>query len=360
MRFSGPAIALAIMAITNAAPPPATAAIATARSESAAPEADRRAILGMAGTYKVRFDFREKVAFVPGYAPIAPKSSGGREVVRIIEDSGNRIVLQHLLVAADPAKPDAPPTVIKHWRQDWVWQPTTMLTYRGDANWALAAIAPRDAAGAWSQTVWQTDDSPRYGAIGRWTHDKGVTSWTSEPTLRPLARRDAVRRPPYDRYLGINRHALTPTGWVHEQENAKLGTKDGRQVTFVDETVVNSYDRFNDFNVAAADAYWARTAGYWAGVRRAWDRALAPGRPLMVAEVAETGSATGERLMGWADAIAAGTLAEPAAASQAAALIAALDAPVEASTAQPAAKSAATPLAPRSPTAGASATGQRF
>lgn len=286
-----------------------------------APEADRRAILAMAGDFKVKFDFREKVAFVPGYVPLAAKVSGGREVVRVIEDSGDRIVLQHILVAADPAKPDAAPMVIKHWRQDWVWQPKSVLTYRGASTWALDPVSTADGAGSWSQTVWQTDDSPRYGGIGRWSHDNGVASWTSGPTLRPLARRDAVRHPVYDRYIGINRHALTPTGWVHEQENAKLGLKDSKRVTFVDETVVNTYDRFADFKVAAADAYWQKTASYWAGVRQAWDAGLAGGRPLVVTEVAEAGSVTGERLMGWADDIADSKLADADAARQSVALI---------------------------------------
>ena len=291
------------------------------RAAAAVPEADRRAILAMAGTFKVRFDFREKVAFVPGYTPLAPKLSSGHEVVRVIADTGDHIVLQHILVAQDPAKADAEPVVIKHWRQDWTWQPRTVLSYKAASTWALDPVAPADAAGAWSQTVWQTDDSPRYGAIGRWTHDKGVDVWTSTATLRPLARRDAVRKPVYDRYVGINRHALTPTGWVHEQDNAKLAMQDGRLITIVDETVVNSYDRFAGFNAAAADEYWRKTEGYWREVRSAWDSSLAGGKPLTVTEVADVGSITGERLMTWADEIATARSNEKDAGNRARALI---------------------------------------
>ncbi|QXQ05096.1 hypothetical protein KX816_12475 [Sphingosinicellaceae bacterium] len=175
------------------------------------PEADRRAILAMAGTFKVKFDFREKVAFVPGYTPIPGKVQGGHEVVRVVVDTGDHIVLQHLFVVGDSADKAAKPVVIKHWRQDWTWQPRTVLTYRGASVWAAEPVAAADATGAWSQTVWQTDDSPRYGGIGRWTYLGGVASWTSAPTWRPLARRDATRHPVYDRYYGVNRHALTPT-----------------------------------------------------------------------------------------------------------------------------------------------------
>lgn len=326
VRTTQSRLGMLLMATSLLAAPAAIAAqqaapLVVASAVDAVPDADRRAILAMAGTYKVKFDFREKVPFIAGYMPLAPKESGGREVVRIIEDSGDRISLQHILVASDPTKPNELPMVIKHWRQDWVWQPKSVLTYRGDSTWALDPVAQADARGTWSQTVWQTDDSPRYGGIGRWTFDNGVASWISSPTLRPLARRDAVRHPVYDRYIGINRHALTPTGWVHEQENAKLGLKDGKRVTYVDETVVNTYDRFDDFKIAAADDYWKKTAAYWADVRKAWDASLAGGKPLVVTEVAEAGSVTGERLMGWADEIAAGKLADSEATRQATTLI---------------------------------------
>jgi hypothetical protein len=314
-------IALALLASGTSHSAMAQGTAATARG---APEADRRAILAMAGTYKVKFDFREQTVFTPGYTPIDPKISGGREVVRVVEDTGNHIVLQHILVVKDPKDPASKAMVIKHWRQDWTYQPKSVLTYRGASVWADEAVSRADAAGAWSQTVWQTDDSPRYGGVGRWTHVNGTDSWTSSPTWRPLARRDAVRHPVYDRYYGVNRHALTPAGWVHEQRNDKMGMKDGQLVTYVDETVVNTYDKFSDFDVAAADSYWAATKDYWAKVRGAWDAKLAGGKPLTVTEVAETGSVTGEKLMGWADEIAEGKVSAADAEKQAIALIGAL------------------------------------
>jgi hypothetical protein len=61
-------------------------------------ERDRASILAMAGEFKVRFDMRETVSFVADYEPLAPKVSGGHEVVRVVEDTGRVIRLQHLLV----------------------------------------------------------------------------------------------------------------------------------------------------------------------------------------------------------------------------------------------------------------------
>lgn len=315
-------IALAALGVALVASPQAALAQpapAVAAKPAGAFDQDRQAILGMAGEFKVRFDFRETVPFVADYKPIADKISGGHEVVRVIEDTGRVISLQHLLVVD---MGDGKPMVIKHWRQDWTYEPAQVLTYVGPGKWVLKATTEAERKGAWSQTVWQTDDSPRYGGIGRWVYDDGATRWTSGDTFRPLARRDAVRKPVYNRYMGVNRHALTPTGWVHEQDNAKLGTKDGKPVTYVHEIVLNTYTRFSDYDVAAADTYWAGTKGYWAQVRKAWDDAAARNKGITLEEEAEAGSVTGPTLMGLADEILKGEKTEAAAIAEARQVIA--------------------------------------
>jgi len=276
-------------------------------------QADRRLILGMAGNYRVGFDFRETTAWQPGYTPIPSKLSGGDEVVRVIEDSGRVIRLQHLLVAEQDGKT----YVIKHWRQDWTYEPEKVLVYRGRGKWELEDVPERFRRGRWSQTVWQTDDSPRYGGWGEWTSEGGIPRWRSNWTVRPLARRDAVRKPIYDRYLAINRHSPTPTGWIHWQDNIKQGLKDGQLVPYVQESVLNSYVRSDGFNVAAADDYWRKTAAYWAEVRKAWDDRIAARGGLAVAEVADTGSAGAERLMTYAQELAEGSLRQADAIRQA-------------------------------------------
>lgn len=293
---------------------PMTAAVAQAD----AMQRDRAAILAMAGDYRVRFEFRETVAFVPGYTPIPAAVSGGFEAVRVIEDRGDFVSLQHMLVVGEA--PDL--MVVKHWRQDWRWQPTEVLAYAGRDRWRLRPVSASERRGAWSQTVWQTDDSPRYGGIGRWTYDNGVTRWTSESTRRPLARRDAIRKPPYAWYQGVNRHALTPSGWVHEQDNDKLGLKDGKPATFVHEVVLNTYARSKEFKASAADDYWAKTKDYWGAVRASWDQAIRREGGVAVAEEASNGSITGPRLMTLADEIDEGKTTTARAAEQARRIIA--------------------------------------
>lgn len=317
MRLKLIAIALLTAAATPVLAHGPVPARATA-AEAAALARDRADILAMAGDFKVTFDFRETTPWRLDYTPIAPKVSGGHEVVRVIEDSGRKIVLQHLLVVEAEGKT----SVIKHWRQDWVYEPANVLVYAGPNKWVLEDVPEKMRKGRWSQTVWQTDDSPRYGGWGQWEEQSGVRRWRSNWTWRPLARRDAVRDPVYDRYHAINRHSPTPTGWIHWQDNTKMGVVDGKVVPFVQESVLNTYKKFDGFPVKAADDYWARTRDYWAAVRTAWDAAIARGKGVMVLEEAENGAVTGPDLMGWADDIAEGKMTTTDGIAKAKALIA--------------------------------------
>jgi hypothetical protein len=273
-------------------------------AETAKFNADRANILAMAGTFKVKFDFQEQTSWQPDYTPIAPKVSGGHEVVRVIENTGKHIKLQHILVIESEGKT----FLVKHWRQDWTYAPESTLVYDRANHWKLESVPEKMRNGRWSQTVWQTDDSPRYSGVGEWSNEGGVPRWRSGWTWRPLARRDAVRKPVYDRYMGINRHSPTPTGWIHWQDNMKMGMKDGKLVPFVQEMTLNTYTRFDGFKAERADAYWAKTKDYWAAVRAGWDAVIVRDSGITVPELAETGSASGERLMTYADEIEEGKL----------------------------------------------------
>jgi hypothetical protein len=290
-----------------------------AAEEQAKFDADRANILGMAGDYRVTFDFREQTAWRGDYTPIEPKVSGGYEAVRVIEDTGTKIVLQHILVVEDADGKEIP---IKHWRQDWVYEPETYLVYAGPNEWQTERTPEKLRKGRWSQTVWQTDDSPRYGALGEWETQAGIARWRSGWTWRPLARRDAVRKPAYDRYYAINRHSLTPAGWIHWQDNTKMGLVDGALAPFVQESVLNTYTKDPSFNAKRADDYWAATKNYWAAVRAEWNNAIERGDgAVRVAEEAENGSTTGPGLMGLADDLEAGKLALEEAIAKAKAII---------------------------------------
>ena len=245
--------------------PAATAQVEATQTDKVQFERDRESILAMTGDYKVTFDFTETVSFVEGYELKEPKLSGGHEVVRVVEDRGDFISLQHLLVVG----PDSAPIVVKHWRQDWQYQPERVLVFIGGNAWEWRDVPATEGAGAWSQTVYQVDDAPRYGAVARWTYDDGLAAWTPPMEWRPLPRRDMTTRDDYHTIDAINRHVITPWGWVHEQDNAKLILSDDPQA-LVREIGVNTYRKYDDYPVEAADNYWAATSEFWAGVRAEW------------------------------------------------------------------------------------------
>ena len=249
----------------------------TALGQSASPQAasaetpatnferDRQSILAMTGDYKVTFDFIETVPFVQGYELKERKLSGGNEIVRVVEDTGDFISLQHILIVG----PEDSPIVVKHWRQDWQYQPEQVLTFVGGNAWEWRDVPASEREEAWSQTVYQVDDAPRYGAVGDWTYDDGIAEWTPPAEWRPLPRRDMTTRDDYHAVDAVNRHTITPDGWVHEQDNSKL-ILSGAPQALVREIGVNTYRRSSDFDVAVGDAYWSATEDYWAGVRDEW------------------------------------------------------------------------------------------
>lgn len=243
--------------------------MAQSRSAQSAPlpdaqfEQDRQAILAMQGEYAVTFDFRETVPIAAGYELAEPKFTPAREVVVVVEDRGDFIMLQHLLLAGDG--PD--PFIVKHWRQDWQYQPARLLAFQGHDDWTVEDVGAADRAGAWSQTVYQVDDSPRYAAVGLWLHTPEASTWQPPVSWRPLPRRDDTTREDYDVIAAVNRHTVTAWGWTHEQDNSKLVVRDGSTQELVREMGVNTYRRAELEGAEAARAYWDATEGYWALVR---------------------------------------------------------------------------------------------
>ncbi|MGH8514479.1 MAG: DUF6607 family protein, partial [Gammaproteobacteria bacterium] len=256
-------------------------------------ERDRRAILAMAGGYRVTFDFLETVDFRPTLTRERPYQSWGTEYVYVREDRGNFISLQHVLVMRVIGKDGkvSEPFVTKHWRQDWSYQDDTLIEYLGRETWQKRTISKGDAAGSWTQAVYQVDDSPRYQSFGRWQHADGVSTWIGGQTWRPLPRREWSVRKDYDLLIGTNRHTITARGWVQEENNLKavsraLGALRASQPYLAREYGVARYDRIKNFDFSAGDRYFERTGFFWNAVRKAWEqRFAAAGRITLKAPV---------------------------------------------------------------------------
>jgi hypothetical protein len=238
------------------------------RPEEAAFDCDRRAILSMLGEFKVSFRFDETAVLVPGYERKADQRSGGFEMVVLVEDAGERIDLQHILVMQGH--------VIKHWRQTWQYQADPVWTFEGGQH-----FKPRDrddamVAGTWTQSVYEVSDAPRYTGSGKWNHRYGVSTWTSDRTWRPLPRREYTKRDDYQLLNVENRHTITPRGWTHEQDNSKVRRDaQGRDTVLVREFGFNDYRRIRGYDFQPGHDYWKKTGPFWNAVRMRWSERLA-------------------------------------------------------------------------------------
>lgn len=242
-------------------------------------ERDRAAILALAGDYRVSFHFMETLGLTADHAPKPPYHSWATEQVRVIADTGRFISLQHTLVMF-MKKDDgtiSEPMIMKHWRQDWTHEDTDLHTYRGERTWARRRLAPTEAAGTWSQAVFQVDDSPRYEAFGRWEHRGNLSGWTGSREFRPLPRREHTVRNDYSIMEGTHRIILTPTGWLHEQQNWKRVAAEPASAPqyLAQELGLDRYERISAPSLSAADTAFAKTEPYWSIVRQVWSNIFA-------------------------------------------------------------------------------------
>ena len=241
-------------------------------------ERDQAAIRALSGEYKVSFDFLESVVFGNTTEPATPYRSWATEKVYVIEDRPGFISMQHIMVMyfIDDKGVTQGPMVMKHWRQDWEHQPKTLLEYRGYNHWSSRALSAEESEGLWSWTVYQVDDTPRYGLLGKWEHNASFSAWTSPDGWRPLPRRERTVRKDYQIIDGQNRLTVMPTGWVHEQDNIKVVLTEEKSPQWVinekkpavaRELGINRYQQVTDVDFSAGDEYWNITAPYWATVR---------------------------------------------------------------------------------------------
>lgn len=262
-------LALSSLGCAASATPATTAAAKAPPAGACDRDEDQRAILAMAGSYDVEFDFAETEALTPGYEKHPPHKSYATELVVPIENTPGRVSLQHLLQLGDG--PSA--TIIKHWRQDWVFEDREVLEYRGKDVWQKRTLATEAAACTWTQAVYGVDDAPRYDGFGKWVHDARGATWTSNETWRPLPRREYTTRSDYDVLVAVNRHRVTKAGWEHEQDNEKLVLEPRHAL--VREHGLNSYSHAKPADTQEAAKYWQATAPFWQEVRREWERVFA-------------------------------------------------------------------------------------
>jgi len=226
-------------------------------------EQDRQAIKSLGGFYKVTFDYAETFAPDTAYKFHPRYHSWGYEWAVVEEESPKKIVIQHLLVTGDSS-------VIKHWREDWVYEENSLLSFDKDNTWKKAKLNSADAKGRWVQKVYQVDDSPRYESIGTWVHVDGRHQWQSECDS-PLPRREFTKRSDYNVLRRGNRVYLTDKGWMFEQDNQKIVRSVDGDKLLAREKGYEEFTKADEAKFALAENWWKQQQPYWTTVRKVWD-----------------------------------------------------------------------------------------
>ncbi|WP_299012295.1 DUF6607 family protein [uncultured Polaribacter sp.] len=230
---------------------------------------DKKAIKEMCGCFEVTFNFAETFNYSKDstYRPSKNKVSKGLEWAGLVTDSNNKISIQHILQVGNPAKP----MIVKHWRQDWMYENTDFYVYNGDNNWTFTQKDKKDVKKQWTQKVYQVDDSPRYEGSGSWVHADGKSYWENTTTA-PLPRREYTKRSDYNITLRGNRHEITDFGWVHDQDNSKIIREVGKEdVILANEKGYNTYKKVADSRCKAAQDWWLANNDKWQKVRSKWE-----------------------------------------------------------------------------------------
>lgn len=229
---------------------------------------DRNAIKKMCGCFEVTFNFAETFNYSKDslYKPSKSKSSKALEWAQLVEDGKNKISIQHLLQVGKPSKP----YIVKHWRQDWLYQNRDFYMFNGNNNWTYEYKPKSEVRRQWTQKVFQVDDSPRYEGSGTWVHVDGKSYWENT-TDAPLPRREYTKRSDYNVTVRGNRREITDYGWVHDQDNKKVIRKTGEDdIVLAFEKGYNTYKRVPDSRCQGAIDWWKKNQGKWQNVRNKW------------------------------------------------------------------------------------------
>ncbi len=246
---------------------------------------DRASIKEMCGCFEVTFNFAETFNFVDDslYKPSENKVSYGLEWAELVVDENDKISIQHLLQVGPPSNPH----IVKHWRQDWLYENQDFYMFNADNEWLFTEKDKKAVDGQWTQKVYQVDDSPRYEGSGSWVHVDGKSYWEST-TPAPLPRREYTKRSDYNLTMRGNRHEITDSGWVHDQDNQKIVREDGKEdVIIAHEKGYNIYKRVDNSRCQTAQDWWKEHHQKWASVRAKWDEVFARQQDLKLQDKVE-------------------------------------------------------------------------
>ena len=228
---------------------------------------DVEAIKSMCGCFEIEFNFSE--TFTYGNSKKSDNYySKALEWAQLIYEDNNKISIQHLLIVGSKRFP----TVIKHWRQDWIYENLDLYLFNLNNSWDYKKMSKKDVRKQWTQKVFQVDDSPRYEGSATWVHVDGKSFWENI-TPAPLPRREYTKRSDYNMTKRGNRHEITEYGWLHDQDNEKINIDMNNIHNLVAlEKGINKYKRVDDIECIVAKNWWIDNKEKWSLVRKKWDQ----------------------------------------------------------------------------------------
>lgn len=242
---------------------------------------DIKAIKGQCGCFDVKFGYAETFAPDKDYKFHERYLTGGREWVFVDEESKDKLVLMHLLVIGDTM-------VIKHWREDWVYENTDLLAYDKGTKWNPLILPKNQVKGQWSQQVFEVNDMPRYQGSASWNHKDGQHIWANV-TDAPLPRREYTKRDDYQVLRRNNRIHVTEKGYLHEQDNDKVVRNESGDKLLAQEKGINDYVKIDDAKCKLATEFWTQNRTYWVDVRTVWGQIIAQNKGLNLKKKSDDG-----------------------------------------------------------------------
>lgn len=244
----------------------ATALTTLAFNNFAQKNEDIQAIEQLCGCFEVTFNYAETFTNDTSKKYYAKPLDNHAviEYVLPIEKSNNKFSMQHILVVSDSM-------MIKHWREDWVYENNVFWDYVTKDVWAKRELPKDQVKGQWTQTVWEVSDAPRYQGTSNWLRNNGEVFWLSTADA-PLPRREYTTRRDYNVMRRTNRLILTDYGYMHEQDNVKILRENGKDSIIAYEKGYNKYVRVDESKCEKAKAFWTARASFWKDVRNEWEQ----------------------------------------------------------------------------------------
>lgn len=226
-------------------------------------ELERKLIKSLAGNYRVSFRFAETFAPNDSYTYYDRKFSNAKEIALLIEDSEDKISIQHLLYVGKGM-------LIKHWRQDWIYENRELLSLVKNHTWKKVLLSEEEAKGTWTQKVYQVDDCPRYEGYGTWVHVDNRHFWQSTADAA-LPRREISIRSDYNVLRRHSHIEIFENGdWVLDQDNEKILRSETGEETLI--CLEKGLENFKRKTYDASDAldWWETQKEFWQEVRNIW------------------------------------------------------------------------------------------